>query len=302
MSKPSADRTPLGIFQVVVAIMLFSGHDLCSKYLVGLYPVIMVVWARYTVHTLMMLVVFAPRHGAALVKTSRPRLQVVRAFSLLGSSLFFTSGLHYIPLAEATAINFMAPLFVTALSAPLLKERVTLGQWLAVCTSFLGIIFIVRPGGAMFDPATLLVVAAALCFSGYQLLTRVLRETDSPTTSNFITGLVNTLSLSAMLPFVWQDLHLEHALIALCMGSCGMFGHLLLTHAFQHAPPAVLAPFSYGQIVFAGLIGYGMFGDMPDLYAYLGMALICGSGLMVVYLQRQRRAPVKLAGDAVTSG
>lgn len=290
MIKPTADRAPLGIFQVVVAVMLFSGHDLCSKYLAGLYPVIMVVWARYTVHTLAMFTLFAPKYRLSLVRTRRPGLQVVRAICLLGSSLFFTSSLVFIPLAEATAINFMAPLFVTALSAPLLKERVTPGQWLAVCTSFLGIVFIVRPGGAMFNPATLLVVMAALCFSGYQLLTRVLRATDSPNTSNFLTGLVNTVCLSAMLPLVWQDLHLEHALIALCMGCCGMLGHLLLTHAFQHAPPAVLAPFSYLQIVFAGAIGYLVFGDTPDVFAYAGIGLICGSGLMVVFLQRPGRS------------
>ena len=125
----------------------------------------MVVWARYLVHTLLMVAVFVPRNGLAVIRSRRPLMQLARALCLIGTSLFFTTGLRYLPLAEATAVNFLAPLLVTALSVPLLKEKVSLGQWLAVLTGFIGVLFIVRPGGALFTPAALF-RSARRCASG----------------------------------------------------------------------------------------------------------------------------------------
>ncbi len=125
-----------GILLIVVATFLFSSHDAISKYLSGFYPIVMVVWARYVVHTLLMAGIFLPQSGLRVLRTKRPLLQLARALCLLGTSLFFTTGLMYIPLAEATSVNFLAPVLVTALSVPLLKERVTRGQWLAVIFGF----------------------------------------------------------------------------------------------------------------------------------------------------------------------
>ena len=128
-----SSRTPLsgvnqplrGIALVVVATFLFASHDALSKFLGGLYPIVMVVWARYLVHTLLMAGIFLPKAGMAVLRTRRPLLQTLRALSLLSTSLLFTAGLQYLPLAEATSVNFLAPVLVTALSAPLLKERVS---------------------------------------------------------------------------------------------------------------------------------------------------------------------------------
>ena len=125
-----------GILLIVVATFLFSSHDALSKYLSGFYPIIMVVWARYLVHTLLMAGIFLPQSGLRVLRTKRPLWQLARALCLLGTSLFFTTALLYIPLAEATAVNFLAPVLVTALSVPLLKERVTRGQWIAVICGF----------------------------------------------------------------------------------------------------------------------------------------------------------------------
>ncbi len=124
----SAEQPMRGIALICLAVLLFASHDAMSKYLSGFYPIVMVVWARYVVHTLLMLVVFVPRSGfSAVVRTKRPGLQLLRALCLIGTSLLFTTGLRYIPLAEATSVNFLAPLLVTALSVPLLGERVPVG-------------------------------------------------------------------------------------------------------------------------------------------------------------------------------
>ncbi|MCP8466380.1 DMT family transporter [Pseudomonas sp. ZM23] len=288
-SPLSGASQPLkGILLIVLATFLFSSHDALSKYLAGIYPIVMVVWARYVVHTLLMAGIFLPRAGFAVLRTRHPLLQVLRALCLLGTSFFFTTGLQYIPLAEATSVNFLSPLLVTALSVPLLGERVSRGQWAAVIVGFIGVLVIVHPGGALFTPAVLLPFCSALCFSFYQLLTRKLSQIDSPTTSNFFAGLFNTLLVSALVPFFWQWPSLKHALMMLALGTCGMTAHLFLTQAFRHAAPALLAPFSYCQIVFAGLLGLVFFGHSPEASALLGIAVICGSGLAAAWLQSRK--------------
>ena len=277
-----------GILLVVLATFLFSSHDALSKYLSGFYPIIMVVWARYLVHTLLMAGIFLPQSGLRVLRTKRPLWQLARALCLLGTSLLFTSALLFIPLAEATAVNFLAPVLVTALSVPLLGEHVSRGQWLAVICGFIGVIIIIHPGGELFTPAVLLPFCSALCFCFYQLLTRKLAEYDSPTTSNFFSGLCNTLVMSALVPFFWQVPTLTHGILMLALGTCGMTAHLFLTQAFRLAAPALLAPFGYCQIVFAGLLGWLLFSHTPDLITQVGIAVICLSGLAAAWQQRRR--------------
>ncbi|WP_437882796.1 DMT family transporter [Pseudomonas sp. LRF_L74] len=287
-SLSGVNKPLMGIALVVFATFLFSSHDALSKYLSGIYPVVMVVWVRYVVHTVLMAGIFMPQSGLRVLRTRRPLLQALRAICLLGCSLFFTTGLLFIPLAEATAVNFLAPLLVTALSVPLLREQVSRGQWIAVLVGFCGVIIIVHPGGELFTPAVLLPLCSAMCFAFYQLLTRKLSEYDSPTTSNFFTGLFNTLAMSCLVPFFWQLPEWRHMPMMLALGACGMFAHLMLTKAFRHAAPALLAPFGYCQIVFAGLLGFIIFGHVPETSAKVGIAIICLSGLAAAYQQRRK--------------
>jgi drug/metabolite transporter (DMT)-like permease len=293
MSLPSsplstAQQPFRGILLILLATFLFASHDALSKYLSGFYPVVMVVWARYVVHTLLMAGIFLPQSGLRVLRSKRPGLQVLRAVCLLGTSLLFTTGIRYIPLAEATAVNFLAPLLVTALSVPLLGERVTKGQWAAVLVGFSGVLVIVHPGGELFTPAVLLPFGSALCFGVYQILTRILATVDTPTTSNFFAGLCNTLLVSLLVPFFWQVPTWGHALLMIALGTCGMTAHLMLTQAFRFAAPALLAPFGYCQIVFAGLLGFVVFAHTPSASAMLGIAVICLSGLAAAWLQKRQ--------------
>ncbi len=291
LSSPlsTAQQPFRGILLILLATFLFASHDALSKYLSSFYPVVMVVWARYVVHTLLMAGIFLPQSGLRVLRSKRPGLQVLRAVCLLGTSLLFTTGIRYIPLAEATAVNFLAPLLVTALSVPLLGERVSKGQWAAVLVGFSGVLVIVHPGGELFTPAVLLPFGSALCFGVYQILTRILASVDSPTTSNFFAGLCNTLLVSLLVPFFWQVPTWGHGLLMVALGTCGMTAHLMLTQAFRYAAPALLAPFGYCQIVFAGLLGFAFFAHTPSLSALLGIAIICLSGLAAAWLQKRRR-------------
>lgn len=182
---------------------------------------------------------------------------------------------------------FLAPLVVVVLSVLWLKEAVSRGVWLAVGGGLLGVLLIVRPGGELFTPASLLPLAAAFCFGLYQLLTRRLSATDAPATSNFLTALVGSLGTGLLLPWTWQAPAPMDVLLMAALGGLAMTGHMLLTHAYRFASAASLAPFTYGQILIAALIGVVVFGHLPDAWAVLGMAVIILSGAALAWSQRR---------------
>lgn len=281
-------RPGLGIALILAAGLLLSSQDALAKTLTASYPLLLVVCLRYLAQNLLMLVVFAPRMGLDLVRTRRPLLQLARGLSLVGVTLLFYAGLRHIPLGEATAVIFLAPLVVVVLSVLWLKETVSRGVWLAVGGGLLGVLLIVRPGGALFAPASLLPLGAAFCFGLYQLLTRRLSATDAPATSNFLTALVGTLGAGLLLPWTWQMPAPMDVLLMAALGGLAMTGHMLLTHAYRFASAASLAPFTYGQILIATLIGALVFDHLPDAWAVLGMAVIILSGAALAWSQRQR--------------
>ncbi len=280
-----------GVLLILLSGMLLASHDGLSKYLTQLYPVFLVVWARYLAQVVLMLGMFAPRMGRRVFHTLRPWPQLLRGLSLVSVSIMFISGLRYIPLAEATAVIFLTPLMVTVASA-LLGERVSHSQWLAVGVGLLGVMIIVRPGGALFTPAVLLPFGAAISFTVYQLLTRRLSGTDHPVTSNFLSSLVGFLVMSVLVTFNWRTPSVHDAVLMASLGLMAMSGHLVLTQAFRYASAASLAPFTYGQIVFAGIVGFIAFGHIPDVEAIAGMTVIIASGLCMAYMQsRQTSRP-----------
>jgi len=276
-----------GVLLILLSGILLASHDGLSKYLTQLYPVFLVVWARYLAQVVLMLGMFAPRMGRRVFHTLRPWPQLLRGLSLVSVSIMFISGLRYIPLAEATAVIFLTPLMVTVASA-LLGERVSHSQWLAVGVGLLGVMIIVRPGGALFTPAVLLPFGAAISFTVYQLLTRRLSGTDHPVTSNFLSSLVGFLVMSVLVTFNWRTPSVHDAVLMASLGLMAMSGHLVLTQAFRYASAASLAPFTYGQIVFAGIVGFIAFGHIPDAEAIAGMTVIIASGLCMAYVQSRQ--------------
>ena len=285
---PTRHQPTLGILLILAAGLLLASQDALSKSLTAVYPLLLVVWLRYLSQSVLMLALFAPRMGLNLLRTQRPWLQLVRGLSLVAITLLFYSALRFIPLGEATAVIFLAPLVVIVLSATWLKEHISRGLWLSVGVGLLGVLLIVRPGGALFTPAILLPLGAAFCFGLYQLLTRRLSSTDHPATSNFLSALVGTLSVSVLLPWFWQTPTLVDGLLMATLGATAMTGHMLLTHAYRFGSAASLAPFTYVQIVTATLLGMLFFDHTPDLWAILGMAVIILSGAALAWGQRAR--------------
>lgn len=282
MQGPSNEigRTFRGMLMIMTAVILFSVMDAISKYLTRFYPVSNVVWARYLSHTLLVVLVLGPRLGWALVLTRRPGAQFARGLLLTAATLFFVTALKFMPLAEATAIQFLAPLLVTAMAVVVLKEKVELACWVAIVCGFIGVLIIIRPGSGIFTWASLLPLATAVCFAAYQILTRRLAGLESPYASLFYTGLVGAVLLSIQLPYAWSPPQSgAHLGLFAVIGILGGIGHLILIKAYDLAPASSLAPFSYTQLIWVTAIGYLAFDDFPDIWSFVGMAVLMASGI-----------------------
>lgn len=278
-----------GILLIMLAVFLFSSMDTLAKFVLRSYPLAPLIFARYAVHTLLMLVLLAPRMGFDLLRTTRPGVQVMRGLLLVGSTGLFYLALRYLPLAEAAAITFVAPVMVTALSGPLLGERVSGRQWAAVTLGFIGVLVIIRPGGGMLTYASVFPFIAALFFALYQIMTRKLAGRENPFATLFFTALVGTLAASLMLPFSWQTPSLTQTALMVAIGCLGGLGHFLLIRAVEIASPTALAPFIYTQLVWSTLLAFIAFGEFPDAVSLLGMLVIIGAGLLAVNWRRVRR-------------
>lgn len=266
---------------MMVMVVCFSILETTAKYLSAFYPVPMLVWCRYTVHLILVLLLLAPRLGLGLARTGQPAGQILRAALLMGSTSCYFGALSFLPMAEVKAVSFISPLLVTILAVWWLRERVDRSRWLAVVIGFLGVLFIVRPGSAMLQWPALLAIGAALCYSAYQIMTRKFSETENVYTTLFYTALVGSLLMSLAVPFFWKTPELRHAPLLILLGAVAGFGHLMLIKALELENASFLSPLGYVQLLWVILFGFLAFGDLPDGYSLIGMAIIVASGLYV---------------------
>lgn len=276
-----------GILFMLLTMMLFVSMDTIAKYLGQYYPVPQVVWGRYAFHMLILLI-FLRWRIFKVWHTRAPKLQLLRSVAMVVTTGVFFLGLTFVPLATASAIMFIGPLLVTALSMPLLGEHVGPRRWAGVCIGFLGALVIIRPGTEVFQLAALLPVIAACGYALYQIMTRMVARTgEPPMTSLVYTALLGAVFASLAVPFFWQTPDLEGWILMALVGLGGGLGHFTLIKAFEAAPAAVIVPFGYTSIVWATLFGYIIFGDIPDLPTFAGAGIIILSGLYVFHRERQ---------------
>ncbi len=283
-------HVPLSSIALIIGSALcFSTLDSIVKSLAATYPVPYLVFVRWAVQTVVLLAWLGPTMGRTLLSTSRLRVQLVRGVMLIGSSLLFVGALKFLPLAEATALNYSTPVIVTVLAAVFLGERLSRASIGFVIAGIAGVLLIVRPGSTIFQPAALFAIGSAVCYSLFQVLTRMVIR-DDPRVTLFYPALVGTLLSSLLLPFVEMPRHVPWTDVARLVAGAlvGTAGHFTFILAFRHGAVSALTPFTYFQIVFSTLLGWALFGAFPDAWALAGMAVIAASGLFITLMQQRR--------------
>jgi drug/metabolite transporter (DMT)-like permease len=279
-----------GILLHVAGLWTLSTLDASAKWLVlaGM-PVLMVTLVRYLTHVLLMTAVVLPSQGRAIFRTRSLSRQLVRGFLMVLSTVLFFSVLKRLPLAEATSLNFMAPLFLMAMAPWLLGEPHRLHRWLGVLLGFAGVLIVVRPGGRLDVIGVALGLLTAITFAFFQISTRRVAH-DHPLTTNYYGGIFGSVALLLALPWFWQMPVLSPAqwLLLISTGFTGFAGHLMQIMAYSKTQATLLAPFNYLQIVAAATLGWLAFGQLPDLTTAFGIALICLGGLAVVLWETRR--------------
>ena len=276
-----------GILLMVSAIGFFVLMDTIAKYLSQWYPVPGIVWARYVINLGILLAWFAARGELGRIRTARPGIQLARGLLLAGATFLYFTSLKVLPLADAAAISFVLPLFVALLAVPMLGERLDGPRTIAILVGLAGALVIVRPGTDVFTPYALLPVAMAACNALYQVLTRKIAGEEHPLTSLIWGAIVGAVLLSAAAPIYWKapDVGWHWVLLGI-IGLLASIGHYLVIRAYDYAGATLLAPSYYTVLVWAVLLGFLVFGQLPDGWSVGGMVIIIASGMFLASRQR----------------
>jgi drug/metabolite transporter (DMT)-like permease len=290
LSRRSAAPAELrGILVTLAAMLLFGLMDAGSKYLSTRYPIAQIIWLRYVFTIPLLLLVLAPKGLARHLRSARPGLQVLRSLLLVTEIGLVVWTFSLLPLADVHAVLALTPLVVTALSVPLLKEQVGPRRWAAVGAGFLGVLIVLRPGLGVMHPAALVALLAVLLYALYQILTRLAGRVDSSETSLLWQLVVGSLVLSFVVPFVWRPPAVQHWPLFVVVAALGGVGHYCLIKALQLAPASVVQPFTYTLLLWAVVIGFVGFGDLPDGWTLLGGALIVAAGTYTAVREHRLR-------------
>lgn len=286
-SRKPGDRPMVAILIMLAAVALFAGQDTISKYLSSGYPAVEVAWFRYTFSIVAIAAVLPWLEPRTAIRSQRPKLQIMRGVLLYSSTVLFVIAVYYVPLTTATAIGFISPLFLTALSIPFLGERVGPRRWAAIGVGFIGVLIVVRPGFGGFQWSYLIPIVMAALYAVYQILTRMIGGVDRPITSLLYPTVIGTTLGALPMPFVWVTPTLFDFGMMVLMGIGGTLSHLCLVYAFAMAKASTLAPFAYTQLLWVTILGYAFFGDIPDGPTLLGASVIVASGLYVLHRERR---------------
>ncbi|OYZ92746.1 MAG: EamA family transporter [Xanthobacter sp. 17-67-6] len=285
------DSTLAGIGLMCLAVVCFALCDATAKWLSGHINVFMVVWARYVVQLVLALVLFNPWTVPGLMRTRRPWLQLFRSALLFACTALNFCALQYLQLDQTVSIMFSTPFFVALFAGPMLGKWIGVRRWAAILVGFAGIILVARPGVGGIHPAALLMLAAAVCYSLYGITTRMLAATDASQTTLVYSSLVGALAASVPLFWMWETPREPLVLGAMLeLGAVVGAGHFLLILAHARAPAATLSPFIYTQIISMIILGWLLFGNLPNAWTLTGAAVVVSSGIYLLLQERRDRA------------
>ena len=289
-AAPSSRREniPLAIFCIVASGAVFNCANAASKWLVGTYPVGEVLFSRALIALISMAIFILPGTGLIVFRTRRLGAHGMRACSQVGSQTMLLLAFSMMPLASAVAINFSAPLFATLVAALLFSERVTPARWFALLVGFVGVLLVTHPGPDSFQLGSLFALGNAILYGSVTVGVRRMTATESTETLTIYQLLFLTGFFALSLPFgfvmpTWAD-----AGVMLFNGASNALGQYLWTRALHLAPTSAVVPFNYFSLVWAMMLGFVIWGDVPSLMLLAGSAIVVGTGLFLLWSETRR--------------
>ncbi len=293
-----------GILLKLASVLLFAGMSALIRMAGQKFPLGQIVFFRSAFAILPVVLIYAWRRElAAAVITRRPLGHLARGSQAIAGMFLNFGALARLPLMDATAISFASPLITVAMAAVILKERVRVYRWSAVTIGFAGVIVMLWPyldvwgmvqvGTAERTIGALCALGGAFSNAGTVIQTRRLTDTETTSSIVFYFSLICTIAGLCTLPFGWLSTSPTEFLMLGMIGIIGGLSHILLTESYRYAPASLMAPFDYTAMLWAFLLGWLVFGELPSLFVYLGAAVVVGSGLFVLW--RERRIGVKQA-------
>ena len=287
-------RVPLAAMAMfMVALVLAAGNGALMKQLAGTLPALTIIWARYLVYLLIMLPFALPYHGLSVFRPPQFGLQALRIVFMLVGTWCFVTGVADMGYADAIAILYIYPFVIIALSPFFLAERVSTAAWLCVATGFAGVLIIMRPTFDVTGLPALFILAAGIILGCHLVMSRILVKARSPLVTSTFTAVGITLITSFAMPFLWQPITLHELGLIIAMGAVSAASQYAMLWAFSRAEAPTLAPFSYTEIPAAAAIGIIAFGERPDAVAWVGIALIIASGVVVARLSHRKLQPTR---------
>ncbi len=286
----TGNNTKLGIALMLATSVVFAGQDGISRHLAEEYNVYLVVMIRYWFFAAFVITIAGRRAGGimAAARTSRPLIQMTRGALLAAEICVMVTGFTILGLVESHAVFAAYPLLIAALSGPILGERVGWRRWVAIGVGFIGVLFILKPGFGVFNPAAIIPLIAAIMFATYGLLTRYVARDDTTATSFFWTGTTGAVCMTAVGIWFWEPMTGPDWLWmgALCI--TGSLGHWLLIRCYEVAEASAVQPFAYFQMVFAAGVGIVLFSEDLQINVVIGALIVVGAGLFTLWRERQK--------------
>jgi drug/metabolite transporter (DMT)-like permease len=280
----------LAIGLMCATMICFTGQDTCAKWLSASLPIAQIVWARYVGASLIALVASRSLSRPAMLRSRRPRLQLLRSVLLFCSTTANVLAVRELQLSETATISFLTPVFVALLAGSVLGERVSAKRMIAIALGFLGVVIATRPGAGAFQPIVIVAIAGVVCNSGYVLATRKLAGADPAQTTLAWTQIAGIVFLTPILPWLWRQP--QSAIDWVIMAGMGVFaatshGMLIVVHRFAPAP--TLTPFTYTQLIWMIVSGVLVFGDWPPAATLVGASLVVACGAFLALRERRVR-------------
>ncbi|MDN5844028.1 MAG: DMT family transporter [Alcaligenaceae bacterium] len=288
-------RVPLGVACIMAGVLCLTISDGLAKWLGDTYSPVQLLFLRGLLATPVLVVLILALSGPAALRTQHLGVHLLRGLmNVMAASCFYLS-LTLLPLAEATAIAFSAPLLVTIISVAFLGEKVSLGAWIALLAGFAGVLLIVRPSPQHMQWAAVLPLITALGYAVMMVSARRLNVRENMLTTTLYIALGQVVFTGVPLAWVWEPVQTAHLVGFIGLAIFSTLGLGLITQAFRVAPASIVAPFDYSGLIWATLLGWLVWSEAPSVWFYAGAFLIASSGVYIALSQRKSQKKTRSA-------